>query len=58
MGHVETGYLRYGATEDEVRREVGGMRLNDALAELDRAIEQAAGPSRPWWEAMREEGDA
>jgi len=58
MGHVETGYLRYGTTENEVRDATGTMLLNDALAELNRALEMRAGPSRPWWEAMREEGDA
>ncbi len=58
MGHVETAYLRYGSSEDEVRAAVGAMQLNEALAALNHAIEQRAGPSRPWWEAMREEGDA
>ncbi|MGI9045180.1 MAG: hypothetical protein ACR2GK_13805 [Gemmatimonadaceae bacterium] len=58
MGHVETDYLRYGSTEDEARDAVGAILLNDALAELNRALELRAGPSRPWWEAMREEGDA
>jgi hypothetical protein len=58
MGHVETDYLRYGSTENEARDSVGAMLLNDALAELNRALELRAGPSRPWWEVMREEGDA
>ncbi len=58
MGHVETDYLRHGSTEDEVRAAVGAMQLNEALAALNHAIEQRAGRSRPWWEAMREEGDA
>ncbi len=58
MGHVETAYLRYGSSEDEVRAAVGAMPLNEALAALNHAIEQRAGPSRPWWEAMREEGYA
>jgi len=58
MGHVETDYLRYGSTEDEARDAVGATLLNDALAELNRALELRAGPSRPWWEAMSEEGDA
>ncbi len=58
MGHVETDYLRYGATEDEVRDAVGAMQLNDALAALNHAIELRAGPSRPWWEAMHDEGTA
>ncbi len=57
MGHVETDYLRDGSTENEAREAVGAMLLNDALVELNKALELRAGPSRPWWEAMREEGD-
>ncbi|MEO8193325.1 MAG: hypothetical protein ABI681_05705 [Gemmatimonadales bacterium] len=55
-GHVETGYLRYARTEDEARILVGAMQLNDALGELNRAIQEQSGPERPWWEAMRGEG--
>ena len=55
MGHVETDYLRFGATEEEAKAAVGAMQLNDALAELNRAIELRAAPSRPWWEAMQDE---
>lgn len=58
MGHVETDYLRFGATEDEARDAVAGMQLNEALSELNQAIEKRTGTSRPWWEAMRDEGDA
>ncbi|MDQ3080855.1 MAG: hypothetical protein M3R07_01415 [Gemmatimonadota bacterium] len=58
MGHVETDYLRYGSTEEEVRNAVGAMQLNEALAALNKAIELRAGPSRPWWESMRDEDDA
>ena len=56
-GHVETDYLRYAATEDEARSEVGAMQLNDALAELNRKL-AAESSSRPWWEAMNDEGNA
>ena len=56
-GHVETDYLRYGATEEEAHAQVGAMRLNDALAELNRKIEEQSA-SRPWWEAMNDEGNA
>jgi hypothetical protein len=58
MGHVETGYLRLGATEEEVRTAVGALQLNDALAELNNALDARSGADRPWWEAMRDEGDA
>jgi hypothetical protein len=54
-GHVETDYLRYGATEDEVKTQLGAMQLNEAVAELNKAITEKSA-SRPWWEAMRDEG--
>ncbi len=57
-GHVETDYLRFAATEDDARREAGAMQLNDALAELNRALEARSVPTRPWWDAMKNEGDA
>ena len=55
-GHVETGYLRYGSSEAEVIREVGAMQLNDALAELNRLLDERTTESTPWWESMKEEG--
>lgn len=57
-GHVETDYLRFAKSEEEARSEVGAMQLNDALAELNRAIESQSETSRPWWEAMNDEGNA
>lgn len=57
-GHVETDYLRHAATEEEARRETGAIQLNDALAELNRALEARSGQDRPWWDAMKDEGDA
>ncbi|MBA3342775.1 MAG: hypothetical protein H0T48_13190 [Gemmatimonadaceae bacterium] len=54
-GHVETGYLKFGATEDKARVAVGAMTLNEARGELDRAIAGRSDPGRPWWEVMRDE---
>ena len=54
-GHVETPYLRFGATEDEARTLVGAMQLNDAVAELNKAIAERSSDSQPWWEVMRNE---
>jgi hypothetical protein len=54
-GHIETDYLRYAESEEDVRTQVGAMLLNDAVAELNKAIEEKSA-SRPWWEAMRDEG--
>jgi hypothetical protein len=58
MGHVETGYLRFGATEKDARAAVGAMQLNEALAELNSALDARVRADRPWWEAMHDEGDA
>ena len=57
LGHVETEYLRFGNTEEEARSALGAMQLNDALAELNRSLDMRAGPSRPWYEAMHDEGE-
>jgi hypothetical protein len=54
-GHIETDYLRYAESEEDARVQVGAMLLNDAVAELNKAIEEKSA-SRPWWEAMRDEG--
>ncbi len=56
-GHVETEYLEYGGSEAEARARIGAMSLNDARALLDCLI-SGSDPGKPWWEAMRDEGDA
>lgn len=55
-GHIETEYLVYAGTEEEARRKVGAMKLNDAVAALNSAITARSTPSRPWWEVMNDEG--
>jgi hypothetical protein len=62
-GHLETDYLGYGSTEAEAIEKVGAMKLSEVRALLDGLIaEQAAmksdGSDVPWWDAMRNEGDA
>lgn len=57
MGHVETGYLRFAATEGEARDAVGRVQLSEAVSELNRAIDERAAPARPWYEAMRDEAE-
>ena len=54
-GHVETEYLRYADSEDGARALVGDMSLNDAVAELNKAIAAKSSDSRPWYEAMHDE---
>lgn len=55
-GHVETEYLATG-TEQEVLRKIGALTLQEVRALLNSAVTGTA-PSRPWWDAMREEGGA
>jgi len=55
-GHLETEFLSYAATEDEARRVVGDMKLNDAKAKLDELIRTKSATSVTWWDAMRREG--
>ena len=54
-GHIETDYLQYAESEEDARAQIGAMLLNDAVAELNKAIEEKSA-SRPWWEAMHDEG--
>ena len=54
-GHVETGYLRFAATEEEARALVGAMPLNEAVAALNLAIAAKDSGSRAWYEAMNDE---
>jgi hypothetical protein len=55
-GHVESDYLARGATADEARRKIGGLALSDVKSVLDALIARhAAAPTRPWFDAMRDE---
>ena len=59
-GHLETGFVAHGATEAEARAAAGRMTLHAVKAELDALLgphQQEQQSSRPWWEAMREEGE-
>jgi hypothetical protein len=55
-GHLETEFLAFAETEDEARRMVGAMLLNEVKSRLDRLIEARRAAQLPWWDAMREEG--
>ena len=54
-GHVETEYLWHAESEQAARSLAGAMQLNDALAELNKAISFQSADARPWWDAMRDE---
>ena len=59
-GHLESEYLVHAASEGDARRSLGRMPLDAVKALLDRLIAERAGaaPSRRWWDAMRDEGQA
>ena len=57
-GHLETEFLAFGATEDEVRRVVGEMMLSEAKAKLDALISGRKSSETTWWDAMRREGSS
>jgi hypothetical protein len=54
-GHVETEYLATGSEADVLRR-LGALTLQEARSLLDSRLERQS-PGRPWWDAMRDEGD-
>jgi hypothetical protein len=54
-GHIETEYLRFADSEEAARTMVGAMQLNDAVAELNKAIAAKSSDARAWWDVMRDE---
>ena len=56
-GHLESDFLRHGATEREARQAVEGMTLWEAKAVLDELVRRAHGgePARRWWDVMRDD---
>jgi hypothetical protein len=59
-GHVESEYLVQADTEEDARAQLGAFSLASVKTLLDQLIGEraAAEPSRPWWDAMRDERDA
>ena len=58
-GHLETDFLAWGASEADAIARLGQMSLADVRSQLEMLIaDPERQPSRPWWEAMREEGGA
>jgi hypothetical protein len=58
-GHLESDVLARGATEDEARRRLGAMPLNEVKKLLDDLVTRASGgaPKRKWWDAMSDGED-
>jgi hypothetical protein len=55
-GHLETEFLAFASTEDEARKIVGAMPLNEVKLRLDQLIKARQTELLPWWDAMRQEG--
>jgi hypothetical protein len=55
-GHLETDFLAFAATEEDARKTVGAMLLNDVKSHLDELITKRRAELLPWWDAMRQEG--
>jgi hypothetical protein len=55
-GHLETEFLSYAQTEEEARRMVGELSLNDVKGKLDALIRGEKSSQTTWWDAMRREG--
>ena len=57
-GHLESDYLVRGPSEAGARAALGAMSLDEVKSLLDRLIADrtGSGPSRRWWDAMRDEG--
>ena len=55
-GHLESPFLAWGATPDAARAALGAWSLADTRAALETLLRaRDAGPSRRWWDVMREE---
>lgn len=57
-GHLETDFLAFAETEDEAKKIVGALLLNDVKLHLDQLIKARKAELQPWWDAMREEGSS
>jgi hypothetical protein len=57
-GHLETEFLAFAESEEEARKLVGAMLLNEVKAHLDELIKARKAELLPWWDAMREEGSS
>lgn len=55
MGHLESAYLAWGATEPVALERIGRMRLTEVTEVLDALIvaREGGAPRRRWWDAMR-----
>jgi hypothetical protein len=57
-GHLETEFLAFAATEEEARKLVGAIPLNEVKVKLDALIMARRSELLPWWDSMRNEGSS
>jgi hypothetical protein len=57
-GHLETDFLAFAATEEEARKMVGALSLNEVKLKLDGLIKARRNELLPWWDSMRNEGSS
>jgi hypothetical protein len=57
-GHLETDFLAFAATEEEARKMVGALSLNEVKLKLDGLIKARRSELLPWWDSMRNEGSS
>ena len=57
-GHLETEYLAFATTEEEARKMVGALPLNEVKVKLDDLIKARRSELLPWWDSMRNEGSS
>jgi len=55
-GHLETEFLAFAESEEEARKMVGALHLNEVKTKLDALIKAKRAEALPWWDAMRQEG--
>ena len=58
-GHLESDYLVHADTEADTREQLGRISLDAVKTLLDQLIDERSGTAtRPWWDAMRAEGES
>jgi hypothetical protein len=57
-GHLETDFLAFAITEEEARKMVGALPLNEVKTKLDGLIKLRRSELLPWWDSMRNEGSS
>lgn len=54
-GHLETGYIAFGETEESARDELGTLKLSEVKRTLDDLVACANPPAVPWYRLIDQE---